>query len=119
MRLTKKEIKHLDIPNGAFINETSYDVDVFDRPNAIYKLGELEDIEDEIGVELIKIYKALEHGIYWKDHHSSKISRCKPSNLILDWAGLYDDSTGKCLGVYNKYGKEWALTEEELEDANE
>ena len=76
---------------------------------AANKLGELEDIEDELGIELVTLIKALANGMYTSD-----------SNLL----------TYPCLSVKGKllitvpsfrtfelkdYGKTWALTKEELQ----
>ena len=72
-RLTKKENKHIDMTKGDFINVTSYDVDVSDRPYAIYKLGVLEDIGERLGVNLITLFMALRDGIYFKDENTGNI----------------------------------------------
>ena len=77
----------------------------------IDKCGQLEDIEDELGIDLITLFKALEKGIYIK----SDASPCPYCCLLRDDLVLvmYDD-------IYQHeylpkdYGKTWALTKEEL-----
>lgn len=84
-----------------------------ERPNS-YKA-----IEDDFGINLITLHKALKDGIYWK------------GTTCVDTKGIFFEDkpkiniVGKCLTnicfrkhlevVYFKdYGKTWALTEEEL-----
>ena len=65
MRLTMKKYHQLNgrkkdwfeyVPNEKY---SSYD--------RLYKLGQLEDIEDELGINLITLIKSLKNGIYLKD----------------------------------------------------
>jgi len=78
--------------------------------NALKKLGQLEDIEEELGIDLITLFKALKKGFYSKDgeyHHFS--------NLFFDSEEIYDGYNN--VDYYFKdYGKTWALTKEELEN---
>lgn len=79
------------------------------------KLGQLEDIEDELGIDLLKLFNALENGFY----------RYRPTainNVICFIAKPKVNMKQKCFtyGSYGKsyfkdYGKTWALTKEELE----
>ena len=95
-----------------------------DLEESICKLGQLEDIEEELGIDLITLHKALKDGIYWK------------GTTCVDTKGIFFENKpkinirGKCLTnicfrkhlevVYFKdYGKTWALTREELEENNE
>ena len=75
------------------------------------KLGKLENIEEEVGIDLITLFKALKYGIYKKGRNSFK--------------GLILYSKMPMFSFYHKtidaeliedYGKTWALTREELED---
>ena len=74
------------------------------------KLGQLEDIEDELGIGLDILYKLLVRGCYYK---------C--NNEILYTFGNVDVTNKIIHTIYNKdlffkdYGKTWALTKEELE----
>lgn len=101
--------------------------------NAIDKLGQLEDIEDGMGINLITIFKALKNGIWVKrEDKIEKIEITTNLRLVLDcngstdkmsyWILEYQDITygsdrTKCIDNWfvDKYGVEWALTKEELE----
>ena len=80
--------------------------------NKIYhKLSQIEDIEEELGIDLITLFKALKDGIYKKGRNNLK--------------GLILYSKMPMFSFYHKtidaeliedYGKMWALTREELEE---
>lgn len=100
--------------------------------NAIDKLGQLEDIEDGMGINLITIFKALKNGIWVKrEDKIEKIEITTNLRLVLDcngstdkmsyWILDYQDITYgsdriECIDNWyvDKYGVEWALTKEEL-----
>ena len=77
---------------------------------AFDKLGQLEDIEEELGIGLDTLYELLIRGCYYK---------C--NNEILYTFGDVSVSNKCICNPYNKellfkdYGKTWALTKEELE----
>ena len=80
----------------------------------IDKLGQLEDVEEELGIDLVTLFKALKNGIYvdenYMDFGTTNNFLC-PNNLD------YFDVNLKQIagGIYFKdYGKTWALTKEEL-----
>lgn len=89
--------------NGNFINfEEAYN-----------KLADLEDLEEELGIDLLTLFKALKDGIYSRDYgyllvehfvlkHEKQL-HCKPLRIVEYRFALKD------------YGKTWALTKEELE----
>lgn len=87
------------------------------RLQAIYdKLFDLEDIEDELGIDLITLFKALKQGIWIKKWLKEKY----PLALMRrDYCG---GTTKYFVFINNKekeiklkdYGKTWALTREEL-----
>ena len=91
----------------------------------IDKLGQLEDIEEELGIDLITLFKALKNGIYYKgvNVYGCKDKTFKEVRLnehpVLKGKKLYIESVfGGSLvyGVWLKdYGKTWALTKKELE----
>ena len=75
------------------------------------KLGKLEDIEEELGIDLITLFKALKNGIYKKGRNNLK--------------GLILYSKMPMFSFYHKtidaeliedYGKTWGLTRKELEE---
>lgn len=85
------------------------------------KLGKLEDIEDELGISLEVLFKALKEGIY---RFYEEFEDEPPYIYYLAVDLCYDDANEKewCLvGLTNTpyylkdYGKTWALTREELE----
>lgn len=82
------------------------------------KLKEYKAIEDELGIDLITLFKAFKNGIYVKE-----IDR-----ITTVWK-LVNDDGGTYLGAWHNpfekeyntiflhlkdYGKTWALTKEEL-----
>ena len=80
------------------------------------KLGQLEDIEDELGIDLITLFKALKDGIYVKVNRKIDFIRYV-SIFKKRKRHLYSSSTfwGKYdIGLIKDYGKTWALTKEEL-----
>ena len=93
-RLTNKELHIVD-----------------DMNKALNKLCKLEDIEEELGIDLITLFEALKYGIYKKGRNNFK--------------GLILYSKMPMFSFYHKtidaeliedYGKTWALTREELEN---
>ena len=92
------------------------------------KLGQLEDIEDELGIDLIILFKALKNGVYVrlldytkptfkKTFIDSYNMNIKSENIDIRRDILYNgfDLTGGHLYYFKDYGKTWALTKEELE----
>lgn len=99
---------------------------------ALEKLSKIEDIEEELGIDLITLFKALKDGIivYYEDeerykfHNDLRIEYHK----TLGWGLVY--IYGSCcrndmpmmldMEFYELkgYGKTWALTKEELENEN-
>lgn len=127
MRLTTNKKPHffkkLNLDN---VNENQYFIKIKDQEKVedftevANKLGQLEDIEEELGIDLITLFKALKNGIYAivPDYDGSYIEHFEPYATILDMYSkcidLRDDTLG-CVAL-NHYGKTWALTKEELED---
>ena len=84
------------------------------------KLGRLENIEDELGIPLEVLFKALKEGIYYDHKHRNPESisfRFCCNDLIVEYT---------CFGCTDydyleikDYGKTWALTKEELENAKD
>lgn len=108
---------------------------------AINKLGELEDIEDELGIDLIALFKAMKNGIWSKgSFYDDKISDT-PTFIArpeISLCGYYEEVNDDCETIKREenvwciytydfelqirqtmlkdYGKTWALTKEELEN---
>ena len=80
------------------------------------KLGQLEDYEDELGIDLIAL-KTAQKGFYSKYFDSY----VKPIRIV-----IFEEATRPYIEVHHnkmiklifidEYGKTWALTKEELED---
>ena len=86
------------------------------------KLSQLEDIEDELGIDLLTLFKAIENGIWFKKG-KKRIVKDKPDGLTkcaLENGFQYIKRDGWRLDCVNglietkDYGKTWALTKEEL-----
>ena len=85
------------------------------------KLGKLEDIEEQLKIDLITLFKALKKGIFVAYDSSFGMAN-KPKIKITK-----DTATGICYRnkkwyiqedetLIKDYGKTWALTREELEN---
>lgn len=114
MRLTKYEPQE----NSMFPYQLQED-ELRNRLTAIHKLGQLEDIEDELGIDLLTLFKALKDGVWIKEEYSSEIRKHDVRGvfnggiIVISKICSYpecDFSEYSC-----DYGKTWALTKEELE----
>ena len=79
------------------------------------QLEEYRKIEEEIGIDLITLFKALKDGIYINEDGSVYKDCIKSIEHWSDgWGFISNDD---CIEVlFKDYGKTWALTEEELEN---
>lgn len=117
MRLTKKKWHQL---NNHKKDWFEYVPGKYSWTDIVYKLGQLEDIEDELGIDLYHITKAILNGYYWIDIEGNichfpeldfiRKDTCDESPCRLNH--YYWNHTGKYL---EDYGKTWALTKKELE----
>lgn len=73
------------------------------------KFGPLEDIEDELGVDLVTIFYALKDGIY--THYG--FIRYVELSLLCDVWYFTNEEEGVAIPV-ETYGQFWSLTKEEL-----
>lgn len=85
--------------------------------DALNKLGQLEDTEDELGIDLVTLFKALDDGIYVR--YGQSIIFIKP---LVDMAGkcFYTEmqdggSHWRYTYPFSEKGRLWALTKGELE----
>ena len=105
--------------------------DAIDRENIVLtKLKHYEDIEEELGIDLITLFKALRNGIWtnqeqcYGDEKQGKIRFFQVRLLLEENAvGCIHNSMWKGKEVirtlyFKDYGKTWALTKEELENDN-
>lgn len=104
---------------------TIKDKAVRDNFNAEYaKLADLEDIEEELGIDLITFVKVFEQGIFVKNESTNnKIAYWSPFDIKVIKSTYQTDicyirsKKNKYVGCFN-YGKTWALTRKELENEN-
>lgn len=80
----------------------------------VNKLGQLEDLEEELGVELTTLFKALENGVFINEDGSVYKDYIKSIEHWPDcWGFISNDEDIEVF--FEDYGVTWALTIEELE----
>ena len=124
MRLTKKELKEKFVFYPLYCGNIGWVAN-----EGTDKLGKLEDIEEELGIDLITLVKALKNGIYGSMYGG------KPNNKYNSVIFIEPRSFKLCLHIdepciyyewgwpgpeanrykLKDYGISWALTTEELE----
>lgn len=96
---------------------------VTDQNKANDKLSRLEDIEEDLGIDLITLFKALKNGAFIEMF--DEIKELKPEWLAYEYDTLvkgigwgYKGKNGVASGVlfFKQYGEKWALTKGELKD---
>jgi len=106
--LTKEYEYHLNNPNTSMVQ---------DEIAGTQKLGQLEDVEEEFGIDLVTLFKAFKNGVYVKIDGEIDYIQYVSIFKKRKWH-LYSSSTfwGKYdIGLVKNYGKTWALTRKELE----
>lgn len=87
----------------------------------IAKLGQLEDIEDKLGIDLDTLYRAFNHICYKKGNeikHACHIALIDWAIYVLEESVVNDHIEIGVQGTrleLKDYGKTWALTKEESE----
>ena len=120
-RLTHKGAKNAYILGGiiADLTNTYFPNNGVHISDLCYKLGVLEDIEEELGTNLDVIFKALKNGVYDIEKKQTR----KISYINKHFIGYIGDSIGNGDADYpdiqycyriKDYGITWALTKEEL-----
>ena len=116
-RLTKKAQFVRDLITGKEIKYISNE----SNQMCVDKLGALEDIEEELGIDLITLFKALKNDFYFK--YKDKIISSNDylfqirANIRGNWIfDIISDNLSLLSIKFKDYGKTWALTKEELED---
>ena len=101
---------------------------LYTQKKGIQKLGELEDIEDRLEIDLIILFKALIQGFIYVDvkennNSISKIEKFGVGGILFDkkdkvWRltndDRYDGAYRGSIATNKNYGKIWALTRKAL-----
>lgn len=118
-RLTLKIDKDLFIYKAIAKNdENIYNYNNSSEIDVVTKLGQLEDIEEELGIDLITLFKACSYNqAYCK--WEGKIYRAESIEYMLGETYIYfyftECDISHLVLELKDYGKTWALTREELE----
>ena len=97
---------------------TIKDKEIRDNFNAEYaKLADLEDIEEELGIDLIILFKAIK-GIGNRCVYNIEEKCDVFVNIIIYYENdlIIKGYTTNSIFLVKDYGKTWALTKEELEN---
>ena len=111
-RLTLKDIEKIkEMPYGNIIQNGTI-------RQMIFELDQYKQIEEELGIDLITIFKAFRNGIYYKTKEQQGIYPQNPIEWTISMRFDYrlcrlyvEEDTYFHL---QDYGKTWALTKEEL-----
>ena len=81
------------------------------------KLGQLEDIEEELGVDLITLFTALQNGVWYKDYKDNdKIKFTDDIEENMKCKELIVPAKYTIIGLkFKDYGETWALDKQTLE----
>ena len=113
MRLTERKVCFPQCDKQGNLTKVDY-IEIKDKKLAEQKLCQLEDIEEELGIDLITLFKALKNGIYKKGEHNicfdTKLRFMKNEFYL---AQPFDENYQYIVKTKD-YGKTWALTKEEL-----
>jgi len=119
MRLTEIKVCYPQCDKQGNLTKVDY-IEIKDKKLAEEKLCQLEDIEDELGIDLITLFNVLKDKKVWVVY-AERISRFYITNIDIKKVIITGEiNIGKyaCFEkTYNikDYGKTWALTKEELE----
>lgn len=120
--LSRLEYKRYTKKSKKFINAYEWNCDLPTKTLAqmgMNKLGEHEDIEEELGIDLVTFFKYLsaKEVFFINDHNEVRkavVRSIDKKGLIVFEEAFY---WGECdfTLYFNDYGKKWALTKEELQ----
>ena len=117
MKLTKKDIKQ-SISNKYFIGARIVDKQMF--ATMCQELLEYKDIEEELGIDLITLFKALTKEYIFIKQDNKIYENNVEFSINKDEKGWYINLEVCHFDklYFKDYGKTWALTKEELLWAN-
>lgn len=110
------------VPNiGSMIPYRLKDEELSTKLDSIHKLGELEDIEEELSIELDVIFSALKHGVYYFDEQGQLIHDYVYLTSNFMDVGVHEKlsfsfltySTRQTL-LFEDYGKTWSVNKKVL-----
>lgn len=119
MRLTERKTIYPKCDKQENLTEVKC-IEIKNKGLAEEKLCQLEDIEDELGIDLITLFKILKRKrIYRVNEYDKKIQQmvmygeCDLTGILVYEKGFEYSECVQHLS-YKDYGKTWALTKEEL-----
>lgn len=114
MRLTERKVAYPHCDKQGNITQVDY-IEIKDKKLAEEKLCKFEDIEEELGIELIALFKALKQQKVWTKYNN-EIDLCDNCEyqLLESFIYFYWDNGKHLVFELKDYGKTWALTKEEL-----
>ena len=110
------------VPNiGSMIPYRLKDEELSTKLDSIHKLGELEDIEEELGIELTVLFSALKNGVYYFDEQGQLIRDYVYLTSNFMDVGVHEKlsfsfltySTRQTL-LFEDYGKTWSVNKKVL-----
>lgn len=120
-RLTEKAVVYPRCDKEGNITKVEF-ISIKDKDEAYKKLYQLEDLEDELGLDLITLFKALKYGVCYITSQNQ---------LTHDYVWLYDNYVSasvrdklsyslltcfqKQILSFEDYGKTWSIYRENLE----
>ena len=116
-RLTKKEGVITQIDKDGNITKNEF-IEVIDKDEAYKKLYQIENLEDELGIDLITLFKAYSNGFYVRGEKEKQyidFQNALNANAFKNKEMFYGhERCYQYVKLYD-YGKDWALTKQELE----
>lgn len=103
-----------ETPLGNYTAINNYAEPGRDEQECVYKLGQLEDIEQYYGVDLVSLFKALKDGVYVKVEDS--IWYVPAEYVSINKGMLFCDYNIPTYVLLKDKGKTWAFTKEELKN---
>lgn len=97
------------------------DEELSTKLDSIHKLGELEDIEEELGIELTVLFSVLKNGVYYFDEQGQLIRDYVYLTSNFMDVGVHEKlsfsfltySTRQTL-LFENYGKTWSVNKKVL-----
>ena len=96
-------------------DDGSYEFNYLDPASYMQKLSQLEDIEEELGIDLITLFIALKNGFYTTFYNKNKYDNSCYYDISLEFKCIYVNDYDAHFSLdFKDYGKTWALTKEEI-----